>query len=296
MINGLRGRMQCYASLTKQPVGEICSWTAALGGEALAGIDVTHFVYLDESGISGGDRVTVVSGPIVDSRRALSIQAHMRSTMWRLLDPNTLPDDFVISAKDLYHGAGSFKDEARWPRARRMEILEAILGVPRLFQLAVILGWHRRDHKEEGAQSPRDRLAVAHARAFMLAASPMEKYMRDETSWDSCAMMILENNTDTRSAVRNMQRKLRSPRYVAEQLDPQLRPYFPLTKVLEDPLFAEKAWSNLLLMADACAFCITRWMMGNRDMEPLLAILLGSMRPEFPDRHMGGSQLFKFGP
>lgn len=130
----------------------------------------------------------------------------------------------------------------------------------------------------------------------MLAAAPMEKYMRDETSWDSCAMMILENNTDTRSAVRNMQRKLRSPRYVAEQLDPQLRPYFPLTKVLEDPLFAEKAWSNLLLMADASSFCITRWMMGNKDMEPLLTILLGSMRPEFPEHHMGGSQLFKFGP
>jgi len=268
----------------------------ALRSIALAGSDLTHFVYLDESGLGGADQVAVVAGPILESRRALSIQHHMKLTLGTLLKAETLPANFVLSAKDLYHGTRSFKDESVWPRDRRMEILEAIVGIPRLFQLSVILGWHRRDHQEEKSLEPRQRLKVAHSRAFVLAAAPIEKYMREETSWDSCATMVVENNTDTRSAVENMQRKLRSSLYVETVLDPQMRDYFPLTKVLEDPHFVLKAWSNLLLMADACAFCITRWMSGKNDMEPLLAILLGSMRPQFPDHHQAGSQLFKFGP
>lgn len=258
---------------------------------------MTHFVYLDEAGIGGNERVTVVAGPVLESRRALSIQHHMKLKLGTLLRPETLPPNFVISAKDLFHGSRSFKDQTVWPRARRMEILETILRVPYDFQLAIVLGWHKRDDEADKALSPKQRLQVAHARAFVMAAAPMEKYMRDETNWDSCATMVVENNTDTRAAVENMQRKLRSPLYVGTQMDPKLREYFPLTKVLEDPHFVLKAWSNLLLIADACAFCITRWMHGNRDdMDPLLAILLSSMRPEFPDHHQAGSQLFKFGP
>ena len=79
--------------------------------------------------------------------------------------------------------------------------------------------------------------------------------------------MILENNTDTKTAVRNMQRKLRSRMYVNETLDPQLRPHFPLTKVLEDPLFGEKSWSNLLLIGDACSFVLCRWYRGRADVD-----------------------------
>jgi hypothetical protein len=257
---------------------------------------VTHFVYLDEAGISAGEPISVVAGPIVDTRRALSIQEYMRSTLARLLKPETLPDNFVISAKDLFHGTKCFKDEAMWPTERRFDILHQILAIPRLFNLAAVVGWWRRDVTEEEAFVPRDRVIMAHSRAFVMAAIPIQRFMVEETGWDSCATIIAENNNETRSAIRSMQRKLRSRRYVDERLDPQLRPHLPLTKVLEDPLFTDKGWSNLLLMADACAFSLTRWYTGRSGASALLDTLMRDTRPVFPSTHQAGHQFFKFEP
>lgn len=266
------------------------------GTTPLTGGDLTHFVYLDEAGINKGDPVTVVSGPIIESRRAISVLNHMRMRFGQLLPLDELPDDFVISAKDLFHGTKSFKDEVKWPVERRFELLDAILEVPRLFHLTIVLGWVRREAINDAGLSSKERVMAVHATAYMLAAAPVELHMRDHTGWDSVATMVVENNTDTRSAVQNMQRKLRSPKYVREQLDPQLRPYFPMTRVLEDPLFAEKAWSNLMLLGDACSFSICRWLSGYSGADALLEKLLGNLRPTFPPEHKAGHESYSLEP
>lgn len=261
------------------------------GGTLLTGGDLTHFVYLDEAGITTGDPVAVVSGPIIESRRALSIQNYMRLKLIELLRPDTLPNNFVISAKDLFHGTRSFRDEAVWPAERRFEILRFILQVPRLFNLPTVVGWVKRNAAAEAEEDHKRRLILAHARAFILAAAPVEDYMRNHGNWDSVATMVVENNTDTRAAVINMARNLRSAKFVKERLDPQIQEYFPLTRVLEDPMFVEKAWSHLMLMADACSFSLCRWYRGFYA-EWLLDELLGDVRPSFPPEHDAGHETF----
>jgi len=263
--------------------------TYALGGASLLGDDMTHFAYLDEAGITSGDPIAVEAGIILDSRMTLELQEYIRGVMHKLT-PQPWPPGFVISAKDLFHGTRSFKDDI-WLE-RRGQILHELLAIPAKFSIPVILGWSRNSGDYYDSLPPKKRTAGVHASAFILCAIMLEQFMWQRTRSRSVATMIVENNTETMHLVRATQRRMRLPTEAKEGLPAELHAYLPLRKVIEDPLFAEKSWSVPLLIADACAFTFARWFAGRSGAEPLMSALMGSGRPHFSDDQGSGNQYF----
>ncbi len=122
-----------------------------------------------------------------------------------------LPDPLAISAKALFHGAKPFQDRERWPLSKRLDLLHAILNIPITFQLSVIVGFCRNVPEEDTGLEPRKAIANRHARAFVVCTLAAEQFMRAETASRRVATMIVENNTDTKQAIKETQRMMRTP-------------------------------------------------------------------------------------
>jgi hypothetical protein len=264
----------------------------ALGGAELSGNNLTHFVYLDEAGINAGDPIAVVAGVCVDAdRQLMNVQRHMLEIA-NVMIPKPWPEPMAISAKALFHGSKPFEDEQKWPREKRFEILHAILRVPKLERLTVVMGWCRNIPEEDIGKTGREAMSERHGRAFTVCAIVTEQFMRTEMKPRKLATMILENQTDTKSAIRSMQRIMRT-RYILDSLSTEYHRFLPLTRIVEDPLFVEKEASLVLPVADACAFALARYLSKRSHADALIAELLGPMKPsEISGR--AGNQYYRF--
>ncbi len=206
-----------------------------------------------------------------------------------------LPDPLAISAKALFHGAKPFQDRERWPLSKRLDLLHAILNIPITFQLSVIVGFCRNVPEEDTGLEPRKAIANRHARAFVVCTLAAERFMRAETASRRVATMIVENNTDTKQAIKETQRMMRTP-LALQRLQPHFHRFLPLRKIVEDPHFVEKDASAFLPIADACAFTFARWLSGREYAEGLMTAMMGpAARPHDWTGNRAGHQYYRFG-
>ncbi len=177
-----------------------------------------------------------------------------------------------------------------------MEILNALLAIPRRFYLPLVFGFIRKLPEQDAELTAHDASIFNCARAFTLAALGSEEYMRRETKPRELATMIVENNSDTNATIVRMQRLVRSPQALA-QLQPDFHRLLPLRKIVEDPLFQPKMSSPILPIADACAFVFCRWLTKGRDAEDLMTVMMDRHRPEIDlATHPAGHQYLKIEP
>ena len=242
-------------------------------GRRLAGDYLTHFIYLDEAGINAGDPVTVVAGIAVDADRMLiDIDQHMRALLEEHM-PKPWPSPLHISAKALFHGTKPFDDETIWTKDKRLAYLHDILLIPRLGHIPVVMGFCRNFPEDDEGKTPKQAKADRHGRAFTVCSIVAEQFMRTETRPRNVATMILENQTETRDALKRWHQVMRTPS-VLERLDPEFHRWLPLMKIVEDPLFAEKDASPCLPIADAITFTFCRYLSGRSHSESLMEYLL----------------------
>src|SRR5439155_17241581 len=137
-----------------------------------------RFVYLDESGISVNEPVTVVGGVIINMD---SQYMAVKQRIEELIEAYVPPDyraGFSFHAKDLFHGSGLF-DKRVCPREVSRAALKALLQVPAQFQLPIVCGYLRKRSstdldKKQLKREPSQNQAMT----FSLCAIAAEQYMR----------------------------------------------------------------------------------------------------------------------
>jgi len=244
-----------------------------LSGVKIDGESLVRFVYVDESGISIHESVTVVAGIIVNADlQWKAIERHLDALITKYVPPEHR-HGFVFHAKDLFHGSGKVFDRKKYPIERSREALKEILMIPIRFYLPLVYGIARKGAapKNSTRQKRRDEASTHQAKAFSLCVLEAESYMRERAGSKEIAALVAENNTDTRKMVDRIHQILRgsvhskSAQNILSLLSRLVPDCLPITKIVDHVYFAKKNDAVLLQIADACALIIRYFCEGRSD-------------------------------
>jgi hypothetical protein len=255
----------------------------SLSGVRLDGEKLVRFVYLDESGISINEAVTVVAGVIVDADKQWKavekgiddlIVKFIGATAGPARLPKILRAALVLHASDMFHGSGPIFNRQACSLEKSHATLKELLGIPSRFHLPVVFGYVIKERvAQTGSPAQRRRAlreatALEQALAFTLCATAAEQYMRTKADPTEIATLIAENNPQTWKAVRTMHDLLRGTIFTDSEVKDwssmlKLGPDFlPLRKIVDSVHFQEKDGAYLLQIADACAVIIRYFIEG----------------------------------
>jgi hypothetical protein len=224
-------------------------------------------VYLDESGISTNETITVVAGVIIDADKQWKAVSQYIDSLIEEYVPKEHRDGFVFHAKHLFHGSQIF-DPSKYPPERRREVLKKLVEIPAKFYLPTVYGysdkwWFRAAHERCPSRHRHRVSAVHHAVTYAFCAIAVERFMREHARPEEIATLIAENNEDARKAVKTIHHHLRGKALNAKEATATflriLREngagdYLPIRKIIDCVHFALKDEAILLQIADACAF------------------------------------------
>jgi Protein of unknown function (DUF3800) len=193
--------------------------------------------------------------------------------------------NFAFHATELFSGGKVFPRE-KYPKEWRWGVLDELLSVVRQFDLPVVWGSILRTKVEAAGQLAPSHPIPAVVRGQMvalnIAAVAAEHWMNKVAEEDEVAQMIMENDNQSRTFMRLMQRYLSDPKYHARSADEYNR--LKLSRVIYPMHFEGKTDSSALQVADACAFAIKRWLMGKPEAErffgPLRPYLVNTLKTE----------------
>jgi hypothetical protein len=152
---------------------------------------------------------------------------------------------FLFHAKDIFQGAGYFKDKEKWPRERRFPILRALAKLPRQFWMPVVFGHvnkeeYRRDaaqqimvHSRETNRAHVTDIAehmVACARAEITIERQMRLFPRNEI-----CMLIGEDTDRIKRAVKAAHALLKNPLEIVGTEFARV-PGLPVTRIVDTPI------------------------------------------------------------
>jgi hypothetical protein len=171
-------------------------------------------IYLDESGTSVNESITVVAGVIVDADKQWK---SVESYIGELIDeyvPIEHQSGFVFHAKELFHGTKVFASKTKYPPARRIEILRKLVGIPLKFSLPTVYGYSDKTHLPslKTIRLPKHKrsvLAVHHAVVYSSCALASEIFMREHARPEEIAALVAEDNEIARSAIKLVHHTLR---------------------------------------------------------------------------------------
>lgn len=234
----------------------------AFGGGPLRGDNVTKFVHMDEAGISQSEPICAQAAVIVDAdKQWKKVEARLAELLTELV-PLEHRFGFVFHAKDIFHGTDKYFSRERFPNPEdRAKIVSRVASIAKEFRLPVVVGYLvKSDHPWMVAlgETSRGVSAEYQSWAFKMCAMGVEKWMRDKALEDEVAMLIVENNNQSKAAISGFF-KLDSFAGKMGEI-PQFRKLLRFQRIVEMPSFQEKSDSSLLQIADACAFAFTRFM------------------------------------
>lgn len=245
------------------------SATRALGGGLLEGDNLVRLVYVDEAGLSNPaqEPYLVVAAVIVDGDRQLrGVMRHLDKIVDRHI-PEEHRANFSFHATHLFNWGGPVftKNNPDWPIEKRWLIADELAAIPKKQGLQITFGSVERakfPHSVPAENlSPKDRVVGAHVTAYMVCALNVDHWLRQHTQDEIC-MMVVENNEQAKTLIRETQNYNQRPELVGE-LNEHERKLLPLKRIMEDPLFQPKRRSSVLQLADFCAYVIKRKLMSD---------------------------------
>jgi hypothetical protein len=252
-------------------------------------------IYLDESGISANESVAVVAGIIVNDDRQWKIVETRIHQLIREYGHDEPGPDFAFHATDIFSGRKLYH-RSQYPLDRAIELLKALVSIPREFDLPIAVSALSKSSFEKGETSAAraKNAGVIHGMAFSLCAMMAERYLRERTDTSEVARMVAENNPTTQGHLRQMHEMLRglfrtpNKQKVFELFAGATENSLPLTKIISSVLFADKSQEIMLQLADVVAFFIHRFYEGRSDIDQFMTAMIGSAtRPATLDGDVG---------
>jgi len=237
----------------------------SLSGHALHGSNILRLVYIDEAGISAHEPILVVAAVIVHAdKQLLQVERYLDRLVATYIPPEE-QDTFVFHAHELFNGGGKVfnRSDPRFPLTVRLEIANKLAEIPRRFGLWVTFGHFDRAAfaasdavSQLALMNEKEKIAAPHVAAFMTAAIHVEHWMRKNAPDEVC-ILVAEDNREARRFIKETHTRYQNKKIV-EAADPWFGEHFPFRKIREEPLFQGKRRSNVLQIADFCAYVIKR--------------------------------------
>jgi hypothetical protein len=219
---------------------------------------------MDESGISRGEPVAVVSAVIVHGDEQLIPLEEALEAVVQAYIPEADRAGFVFHAKDIFHGVKYFKDRDRWPLNKRISILEDLCEIPKRLSIPIVFQYVRKDWFpatiSKGSLTSEEIDVGAHSVAFAACSMEVERKMRMFWS-DEVAQLVAENNDRAKATIRWAHALMRTPSQLQQHNINIDCP--PLERIRGSVQFADKNESRPLQVADLCAFFIRGFLNGH---------------------------------
>ena len=220
-----------------------------------------RLIYLDESGLGdiAKEPFLVVAGVIVNAdKQLIALENRLKEIAGEHLAPEKRKK-FFFHATELFSGGRTF-DRANWSKEKRWDILDQLASIPAELGVPIVFGFvDRRNSPAPKDWSNKRRLAMDHLAAYSICVATAEAYMRENTEECEVALVIAENNDDTRQFVKHGNDFLRWSDKI-EEMPKTLQNYIPMIRIRDTVHFANKLQSPALQMADICAFIIMRYL------------------------------------
>ena len=227
-----------------------------------------HKVYVDEAGDFRGEHMSVVVGVIIEECKLELARLLLRTTLDEYV-PQRLRPGFLFHAKKLYNG--NVIRETGWKIKDRSALIRAVASIPRQICAAISIGKIRNDSQSFDFRKY-SKADIRHGLAFHACLVKANQYVRDWSVAD--AVVIAEDIPERR---RLLAITLKVPVVKFSSMD---APFFNRwTKIerqtgvftqncwpgdidrIKDPItFRRKGEEPLLAIADACAFCLRRYL------------------------------------
>ncbi len=237
----------------------------SISGAPLEGDKLVKFAYLDESGISVNERISIVAAVIIDAdSQWRRVENHLH-----LLAKEFVPEKALENFKG-FHATELFHRPPRLDVERPHEALKEILKIPAKFGLGVAFGFFRKpiiDKPENQSQKQRrseasDQAHRSHAISFAMCFMGVEMYMQRHTPHNEIATLVAENNTETGKTVKRVAASggkeidARARRMAFDWQVGGVAIPAPIRRIVHRVFMAEKDEASLLQIADACATVI----------------------------------------
>lgn len=241
---------------------------------------MSRLVYLDESGTGDVKKEPhlVVAGFIIDPDRDWKRVHERLEQLAQVFMPHLDPSEVVFHANEMLRGSGKAWCADSIKHERRRELLAELCSVLKEFDLPLVTGYIDRERAATGL--PRETKAnlvlFSHTAAYIRCAVNVERFMRNVAAPDEVATIVHENTHQAKGLIKHAHKQLRKERGgldVGHRLQEwALAKYLPTGRIAESTLFAEKADSRLLQLADVTAFVVRRYLAGKRDAAELLQL------------------------
>lgn len=250
---------------------------SAFAGGALRGARVVKFAYLDEAGI-GGEEWTIVAGVMIEpDLQWLGLKGYLADIAKSHLLPED-QEDCVFHAKDIWHGAKRFSRD-KYSLSARKALLMDLASIPRLQGLPVFGGVVNNVEYAAGnpGKSKKDLAVEAHCMAYANCVCLIDTFMKRHCDDAELVTLVLENNAQARSSIRQSQRYLQSLALKEHLGDHPMVSFLPVEKVVDVPHFVEKDDSPILQVADVVSFILSRHVSGRPNTDDLFAAIRPQM-------------------
>jgi Protein of unknown function (DUF3800) len=248
-------------------------YSEALFGGLLWGDSLMRFIFVDEAGRSAGEPVTVVTGIVANAdEHVLSAEALVLEALGAV--PSHFKEGFVFSAKDVF---GNQKYREQWSLTDRLNLLHAMMSVPRKIGMAITLGAQWRGalppeayarYREKGLHRKED---ADHLHAFALAMSMADRSIRRYAGPREVATVVAENIEEMHSFLQKTLKAFRDnplnipPSGLRETVSDREAGYITqtgemrITRIRNSVHFVGKTEDPLVQVADACAYGFSRF-------------------------------------
>ena len=222
----------------------------------------------------------MVGGFMVEADKHLILLERHLAGLVRKWIPEEDWRTFFFHTMELWNGSRYFHDKDKWPPEKRFEILDDLCAVPEKFDLLLSCGFVSRSDAANFAYRPELNVTAEEKEGVILAlalakfSETIEDFVRVHLP-DEVALLILEDRSTLKAAVREMHEILRDGERL--QANGIVLNSFPFERVRETIHFADKRVSPPLWMADLCTFFVKGFLMRKPFVDRFWSVLKPSM-------------------
>jgi hypothetical protein len=255
------------------------------------------YAFLDEAGISTREPVSIYAGILANEGQLEACRLRLRQVLEAVPPPLR---DKPFHATDIWNKA-AFREG--WTSKQRFELLNAVMAVPREFDVPILLGMKRR-HSTKRTLPDEVATMVDNVTAFSYAASRIGHFLATYAPAGEKATLVLEDNQELRRRIKKVFASLAADPFIVEgQLATRYERAAGITPSpqalqvagIDTLRFSKKGDDTLLSLADACAFAFRRYFGDYSDGVAFIESVLGGepVREDFAGTE--SAMLFRHG-
>ena len=248
-------------------------------------------IYVDEAGTSQREPVRVAVALAVPDGQKEKIQEALNSVFDQFV-PAEIRPGFVFHATEIMSGKGCAK-KAAWSLAERLDLIKAVVSLPRAFSLPLGVSAHHRSFEVHLPKIERIKAyEFQHMMAFRGAIERIDHFLRNHLEGKASGYVVAEDSPAMRKKLKAYWQAMLQIRMMVDpaacqtdQLQAKLgihnrNPEFSINYISPELTFLKKGSESMLEIADACAFVVRRWVSGHVRAEDFVYAMAGEFLGE----------------